>query len=208
MFKVAKAKDTAFSVDDILAGAAVKKEAKSSSKVPAIDVADAVKARATRLRELQNQMESLKTEFDVISADFVEDVAPLREELIRMQGYISSVKVPDTNGIFVTVTWKDAYSKVPMEMAATIINVIGQDRTEIYFENKNVITVKKDLTQEALRDLIKLVGPMDFAKYFDVDRWIEPVKDYTEDFYTKFTATERENLSPIVKQYKASVRVK
>ena len=201
-------KQSGFSLDDVLASATVKKEAKSSSKVPVLDVPESVKATASRLRQLKEIIENATTEFDSLSADMVEAIEPMRAELITRQGFLSSVKVPDAAGMLVGVSWSSNYSKVPLDAAASIIEAIGDERTETFFSNELVITVKKDVSQDGLKDLIASVGPERFAQFFDVERWLKPTKRYTEEWYSAFTEEERAALSPIVRQYEPSIKVR
>ena len=134
-------------------------------------------------------------------------VEPLRVDLIRRQGYTSSVKVPDTNGLSATISWSAKYSAVDLSNAPAIEEAIGKDLASQFFTREMKITVK-DVTEDALRDLIQSVGPERFAQFFAVERWLSPTKAYTERFYAAFNEKERAALSPIVRQYKPSVKVK
>jgi hypothetical protein len=195
-----------FSIDDVLSTATQPKEARSSSKTPVLTVPEDVMEKVARLREIREELDSLESEWDLLSADTVSLVEPLRADIIRRQGYTSSVKVPDTNGLSATISWSAKYSAVDISNAPAIEAVIG-DRASQFFSRETKITVK-DVTEDALRDLIQSVGPERFAKFFTVERWLSPTKRYTEEFYTAFNEKERAALAPIVRQYKPSVKVK
>ena len=195
-----------FSIDDVLSTATQPKEAKSSSKTPLLIVPKDVMEKISRLREIREELDSLESEWDLLSAETVDLVEPLRADIIRRQGYTSSVKVPDTNGLSATISWSAKYSAVDLSNAPAIEAVIG-DRSNQFFTKEMKITVK-DVTEDALRDLIQSVGPERFAQFFSVERWLSPTKRYTEEFYTAFNEKERAALAPIVRQYKPSVKVK
>ena len=196
-----------FSIDDVLSTATQPKETKSSSKTPLITVPKDVMEKVARLREIREELDSLESEWDLLSADTVALVEPLRVDLIRRQGYTSSVKVPDTNGLSATISWSAKYSAVDLSNAPCIEAVIGKDRAAQFFTREMKITVK-DVTEDALRDLIQSVGPERFAQFFAVERWMSPTKAYSEQWYTAFSEKERTALAPIVRQYKPSIRVK
>jgi len=200
-----KKKKEEFSIDDVLSTAAVTKEKSSSSKVPVLTVAKDLQEKAARIREIKDQLDSLSSEYDVLSSEIVEGIEPLRAGLIRKQGYLSSVKIPDSKGMIVGVTWSSSYTKVPLEMKETLQGILGE-RYDGYFAQKLVIKVK-DVGEDALKELIVTVGPEQFSRFFEVDRWIEPTKRYTEEFYTTLDK-DRGKLAPLVKQYKASIKVK
>ena len=196
-----------FSIDDVLASATVKKESKSTSKTPVMEVDSQTQAMAQRLRVLKDTIDSNTTEYDALSQDFVAAIDPKREDLINRQGYVSSLKVPDGQGLSVGITFSSSYSKIPIEAQPSIEEIIGE-RFDEFFIRPMEITVKKDVTDEALKDLIQSVGPERFALFFDVARWLKPNERYTKEFYTAFTAPERESLRLHVKQYKPSIKVR
>jgi hypothetical protein len=178
-----------FSIDDVLSTASRPKEAKSSSKTPVLTVGKDVMEKVARLREIREQLDSLESEWELLSAETVDSVEPMRADIIRRQGYTSSVKVPDTNGLSATISWSAKYSAVDLSNASAIEAVIG-DRASQFFTREMKITVK-DVTEDALRDLIQSVGPERFAQFFSVERWLTPTKRYTEEFYTAFNEKER-----------------
>ena len=196
-----------FSIDDILSTATQPKEAKSSSKVPVLTVGKDVQQKLARLREIKELLDSLESEWDLLSAETTAQVEPMRADIIKRLGYTSSVKALDTNGLAATLSWSTKYSAVDLSNAPTIEAAIGKDRATQFFTREMKITVK-DVTEDALRDLIQSVGPERFAQFFAVERWLSPTKAYTEQFYAAFNEKERATLAPIVRQYKPSVKVK
>jgi hypothetical protein len=201
-----KKKKEEFSLDDILSSAQTTKEKSSSTKVPILTVPKETQEKASRIRELKDQLDSLTSEFEVVSAEVVEEINLLRADILRKQGYSSSVKIPDSKGMSIMLSWSANYSKVPIDNKDAL-KLIAKDRFEGCFGTEIVIKVK-DVSEESLKDLIATVGPEQFARFFEVERWIKPTKRYTEEFFTAFTDAERERLSAIVKQYKPSIKVK
>ena len=195
-----------FSIDDILSTATQPKEAKSSSKVPVLTVGKDVQQKLARLREIKELLDSLESEWDLLSAETTAQVEPLRADIIKRLGYTSSVKALDANGLAVTLSWSTKYSAVDLSNAPAIEAVIG-DRATQFFTREMKIAVK-DVTEDALRDLIQSVGPERFAQFFSVERWMSPTKAYGEQWYTAFSEKERAALALIVRQYKPSIRVK
>jgi hypothetical protein len=199
------AKKDSFSLDDILASAQTAKQPKSSSKTSVADVPKEVQAKAARIREISEQLDSLKTEFESLSAELVDDLEPVREAYIRRNGYTSTLKVPDGKGLSVSVGWSSMYSKVTLDKTDQLTLIVGDELAD-YFTKEMEIKVK-DVSEESLRDLIQSVGQERFAQFFDVDRWLKPTKRYTEDFY-RFEPEQREQLRGLVRQYKASIKAK
>lgn len=207
MAKTATAKkQKTFSIDDVLATATVKKEAKSKSKVPILTVSDDVKKLATKIREVKAKLDSTETQYKTLQAEIIEEVSPLRTELCR-RGYQSSVRIPDTNGLSIGLSWSHSYSKIGAESADTIKEIIGDDRYEEYFKIDLNITVK-DVSDENLKELIEVVGPERFAQFFDVERNIKPLDRYTDEFFMVFTPEQQESLSQFVRQFKPSIKTK
>jgi hypothetical protein len=200
-----EAKREGFSLDDILASAQTTKQAKSSSKTPIAEVPQEIQGKAARIREISEQLDSLKTEFESLSAELVDDLEPVREAYMKRNGYVSTMKVPDGNGLSVSVGWSSMYTKVTLDKAEQLTVIMGDELAD-YFTKEMEIKVK-DVSEEALRDLIQSVGPERFAQFFDVDRWLRPTKRYTEEFY-RFEQEHKQQLRTLVRQYKASVKAK
>lgn len=192
-----------FNVADILAGATQAPTKKNGSTVPVIDVPSTIQKKATRLHELKKVVDTATTELNLVSAEIVEAVEPIREALIMKQGYMTSVKLNDTEGDPLTISWTAKYSKVPMEMKDTFDDLLGQKADEL-FTNKVEIKVK-DVSETTLKELITLVGPQNFAKFFEVAQWMEPTEKYTKEVFNLPPST-RETLKTLVKQAKPSVK--
>ena len=201
----AKQQVPSFDVNSIISGAAKPKTNGSKSKVPEISVPPETQELMTEVRKIKEEIESLESIFSMKEAQLIERVSPIREDLC-LQGYISSIKIPDTENRLSTLSWKDAYSKVDIGNAETLSNIIGSKYPE-YFATQLNITVR-DTSEGSLSELIQLVGPEQFAKFFEVERHIKPTSRYTTEFFTAFKPEERIALKSIVRQYKPALKVK
>ncbi len=201
-----KEKQQAFDINDVLAGATTEKPKATASKVPVLATPDKeLQEKATRIREIKEQLDSLESELDVLASEVTETVEPLRAEIIKAKGYNSSVKIPDTNGMYLTLTWLAKYSKTPLDNKGTLENILGEDYGN-YIDQRMVIKVK-DVSENSLKDLIASVGAERFSQFFEVERWLEPTRRYTEEFYTALDRV-RQQLAGIIRQYKPSIKTK
>lgn len=196
-------KKEAFDVNSIIAGAAKPKTNGSKSKVPEVPVPPETQELLTEVRKLQEEIKSLKNICEMKEAQLIERVAPIREDLC-LQGYVSSIKMADTENRFSTLSWKDAYSKVDVGNSESLAQIVGSKYPEFFTTALN-ITVK-DTSEDALQELISLVGPEQFARFFEVERNIKPTPRYTTEFFTAFKPEERTALRQIVIQYKPALK--
>ena len=195
-----------FSVADVLSTAAKPSEPKSKSSVPVLDVSQEVKELAARIREVKSQLDSAEAEFELRKQEMIDAVAPMRASLCK-SGYVSSVRIPDTNGLSVSLTWSRKYSKVGMDKKAAIEGIVGEDFDDL-FETKTEIKVKEGASEEMLRELIESIGPERFAHFFDVEQTLAPTARYSEGFYSTFTEEQVAELNRLVVPYKPSIGVK
>lgn len=202
---IARKQEPVFDVNSIIAGAAKPKTNGSKSKVPEVSVPPETQELMLEVRKIKEEIESLESIFSMKEAQLIEQVSPLREDLC-LQGYVSSIKIPDTENQLSTLSWKDAYSKVDIGNAETLSNIVGSKYPE-YFATQLDITVR-DTSEASLSELIQLVGPEQFAKFFEVERNIKPTPRYTTEFFTAFKPEERTALKSIVRQYKPALKVK
>ena len=127
--KSAAAKSTAatFDMGSILGTAEKPATAKDSkSKTPVLtDAPEQIREAASKLRDAKQQIKTLEGEVDMHASDLVNYAEPRREEICKKDGYTSSVKVPDMKGLTVNISWPDNYSKIPMEGAKTLQELMG-----------------------------------------------------------------------------------
>lgn len=197
-----------FDINAILGGAAKPQESKSGSKTPVLTVGDDVKEIATKLRTVKGELDSAEAQFELLKSELVEKVTGARAELCKT-GYHSTVRVPDAQGLSVSVTWSGSYSKVGIEKKDAIEGVVGE-RFEEFFSLVNEIKVRPEAcgNQEMLTELIAAIGPERFAQFFEVSRTIKPTERYTTEFFTAFDEEQRTALSQVVKQYSPSIKTK
>ncbi|MDP2167966.1 MAG: hypothetical protein Q8J64_06520 [Thermodesulfovibrionales bacterium] len=148
-----KVKADGFSVTDVLATASAPAKKESGSKAPVLMVGEDVKKLASKVRELKAELDSIEAMYEARAAELIEKVASQREALCK-SGYVSAVRVPDSGGLSVGVSWSSNYSKVGMENADTLKGIAGKG-FEDYFTTEMSISVK-DVSEDALSELILL----------------------------------------------------
>ncbi len=203
---LATKKKEAFDLNSILSTASVSKDKKATSKVPVLSVPKETEALVTEIRQIKEELDSLKSIFELKEAELIKTIAPLREKLC-MSGYVSSVKIPDSENLSVLLSWKDAYTKIAMDATAMIQDIVGDEKYPQFFQPDMTITVK-DVSEGALTELIEAVGADRFAEYFEVERSLKPTSRYTTEYFIAFTGEQREKLSHYVRQYKPALKTK
>ncbi len=190
---------------DVLNTATVKTETKGKSKVPVLTVSENVMQLAGEIRELKGQIDSLKSMFDVKEAEILTLVIPERERLCKSD-YQSSIKVPDLDGMTILISWKDQYSKIPIETENNIKQIVDGKYQEFFETDMNISVKKEALNETALKELIIKIGVSEFSKFFDVERWIKPTNRYTREQFIALTPEQRQALSLYVRQYKPAIK--
>lgn len=203
VLKLEKGEQAQFDINSVLAGAETKKE-KSNSKIPVLKAEQDLKELASKYRELQEQITSLKSEQEIVASELIAKAEIERERLCN-GNYYASVKIPDTNGLSLTLSWKHQYSKIALEKQIAIEDILNTN-IDGYLELQMEIKVK-DNSENSLRELISLVGVEKFAHFFEVERWLYPTENYTRNFFS-FSPEQREKLTEIIKQYKPAIKVR
>jgi hypothetical protein len=203
-----RAEKQGFDLNSVLSGAAVSTEKKSKSSVPVLQVPDAIKELATRMKVIVEQLDNLTAEKELVGAELIEGISPIRADHIIHHGFASSVCVPNTIGTKLTLSWQHKYSKIGLENQETLSSLLGDDMDK-YMTMGLEIKVKADaLNEEMLKELIELVGPENFARFFEVSRWYYPTERYTQEMFTAFSEEQREGLTAVVRQFKPSIKTK
>lgn len=191
-------------VNDVLKKAAAKKSSKPSTEMVEIEAPPGLLSKH-KIR--YDALKAAKADLAISEEELLGSVKPKYREALKKR-YINSARLHEDD-IEATVSWKDAYTKIPVEKAADIKKIVGEHYDD-YFEEVNQIVVKKDVTEdeEALAELIKVVGPDTFSKYFDVAQHIKPTTRFTQERYRDLPDDINEQLDVTVRQYKPSVRMK
>ena len=197
----------AFSVNSVLKSAQKTTDSKKKSSAPLLTVTDYVKKVAQEIKDLKVDIENQTSILDLKGAELISKVKPLRDKYIKEKEYVSSVKVPTIDETCLTVVFASNYINCGPENEDSIVNLIGKDRYENYFNVTNTIKVKSDLSNEMLEELIKKVGPSKFAEYFDVTTNIKPNERFQKEQLFNFTEDELDELELVgVKAYKPSIK--
>lgn len=158
-------------------------------------------------KEKYDAAKSAKADLDLSEEELLQEVTPVYITKLK-EKYVTSAKVSEGD-IEATISWKDAYSKVPIERSEEIRELVG-DKFDDYFKEVNEIVVREDVAAnpELLEELIKVVGPDTFSKYFNVAQHIKPTTRFTEERHRTLSHEVNSQLDVAVRQYKPAVRVK
>jgi hypothetical protein len=194
-------------LDSVLDSASTKKEGSKKSNIPTVKAGEELREIVTSYKEVQQKIESLTAKLKDMGETIIANALEEKEKyMIETGTFIKSVKIPTSKkDETVTVVWSDWYSKIPLDAKEEIQNNFP-DNYDSYFETNRSIKVK-DVTEDDLKELIKRVGKDDFAKFFEVERWISPKTRFTEDQH-KLPKDVRYNLNGLVKQKTPSIKTK
>jgi hypothetical protein len=205
--KKVKPEEGGFDLGAVLAGATVPKESKAKkSSAPVLVVGDDVKILATRVREVKEQLDSAESMYETLGAELIGKVSPLRDDLCK-KSYQSSVRVPDTKGLSIGISWADKYCAIPPENEDALRDLAGETYAD-YFTSSIEVSVR-DISEESLTELVKAVGPERFARFFSVTKTVKPTTRFTMEQFNVFTPEQRQQFTLAgVKQFKPSIKVK
>ena len=192
-------------VNDVLKKAATKKSHKPSTEMVEIEAPPGL---LSKHKVKHDALKSAKADLALSEEELLNSVKPQYREALKKK-YVNSARLTEDD-IEATVSWKDAYTKIPIEKIGELKKIVGEESYNDYFEEINNIVVKADITndEDALAELIKAVGPDTFAKYFDVTQHVKPTTRFTQERYRNLTDETNEQLDITVRQYKPSVRMK
>ena len=162
---------------------------------------------ATKQKEIDSA-KAAKADLELSEEELLQEVTPAYVTRLK-ERYVNSAKITEGD-VEATISWKDAYSKVPIEKSAEIRDLVGDEKYDDYFKEVNEIVVKEDVASnpKLLEELIKAVGPDTFSKYFDVAQHIKPSSRFTEERHRTLSPEVNGQLDVTVRQYKPAVRVK
>ena len=151
---------------------------------------------------------SAKADLALSEEELLNEVKPRYIEAVK-KNYVNSARLR-AGDVEATVSWKDAYKKIPIEKRADIENIVG-DKYHDFFQEINDIHVKSDIAADpkALEELIEAIGPDNFSKYFDVEQVIKPTSRFTQERYRSLTEEVNQDLQTVgVQQHSPAIRVK
>jgi hypothetical protein len=195
-----KKKEGEYDLDALLTGATAEKP-KGKSTVPEVQISDTDKEKVSRLVVITKEQDSLKSELGTIKADLIETVLPL-----RIKAGSQSVKIPGVNGELVTMSWEYKYSKIDATMRDYLQETTGEHYQDWFTPAMEITT--KDNSEPVLRELIGLIGPENFARFFKVERWIYPTRAYMEQADLILDGEQKTKLEPVVKQFAPAFKTK
>lgn len=180
----------------LLSKMASKTKTTSKSKTPIV-TGEEVKTdeMVTILEEIKN----LETELEAKKADFKIRVF---EEYSKVKGAQGSFKFADSNGKFLLVSYKDQFSKIPIEHADFLREKLGAKFDEYFLEKRDIRII--DPTDKTIEFLVDKLGEEVFQDYFEV-KGIDIVAK-TGMSYRQFDI-EDEEVRSLLNQYAPSFKV-
>lgn len=191
-------------VDDVLRKAAIKKNTKPSTDMVEIPVPPGL---LTKHKEKYDAAKAAKADLELSEEELLQEVTPAYVTKLK-ESYVNSARVVEDE-VEATISWKDAYSKIPIDKSDEIKELIG-DKYNDYFREVNEIVVREDVAAnpKLLEELITAVGPDTFSKYFDVAQHVKPTTRFTEERHRTLSPEVNGKLDVSVRQYKPAVRIK
>lgn len=149
---------------------------KSKSKTPVVelpDLADAIK-EWVGAKELEKDA---KTRLSGAQEEMVPVAEEARRKVCMDSGsYESSVKIKAGDQV-VTMSTKNAYSKIPTEMDGDLDEIFGEDKARFFKEKMEISLTEAALADEKIvNKLVEAVGAENLTKYFNIKQFIEPTE--------------------------------
>jgi hypothetical protein len=178
-------------------------EPDSKSKVGEYKVGKEITAMASRMWEIKQKKTELDAEFDNLKADLLVGIEPIRMAYLK-EGYHESGKIatkPDSDGVthWVVVTWQDKYEKILSKAEPALRELVGKEYDSL-FQLKHSITVKSDIDEADLNEIIDKVTMEKFKKCFNVSLTIKPTSRFTREKYNIFKADKLQAIGTLVRQ--------
>lgn len=174
--------------------------------IPVVDVANTIQKKVKELKDLNDEINSKKAKYELLSQEIIDAVEPKRITLCEKGEFTTSVKVADGTGGDVLVSWVAKYSKVPLEQVPVLQNTLG-DKMSQYIAIETEVTIADPTDAELITKLIKALGKDEFMKSFKVTKTVKVKDTYAKEFYT-LPKDKRSTLSQIVVPQKPSIRTK
>jgi len=152
----------------------------------------------------RQRKEEAETTGKVIESELVEQVKAFYCEQTKTRDFRSSVRVQGqkNNALVAYSNW---YSKIPVEDEKRLKAITGEKFGKC-FRTVNKIKVKEDISKTELEELIKKVGPQEFARFFEVTQSISPTLYFTQNRYAVLSKEQNEKLEEFCKQ-RISIRI-
>lgn len=198
MAKQSAVKQQNGNVMDFLKGAA-KKESAPKTKVTTYEVPEEITTKATRMWEIKQSLTELEAEWDMLKADLMDGIEPIRLSHLKSSGYHASARIGTNNGHWVVISYSDRYMKIPADNEDALRALTGSDYDSL-FSLRNDIKVRSDLSQDELQIIVERIGYEDFVKYFDVSLSIKPTPKFTQEKHNLFKSDKLLAIGSIVKQ--------
>ena len=208
---------------DALKAAAKDAPAKKGSKSEVPEFPQEL-AEADQLKAIKAQLNDLKAQDEIVSAKVYDQVGAFQRDLSKKGSHTASVRVKGKKGAQLLVSWKHAYSKIPMDQEDALLQLVGKDRWTRFFGTALEIIFKYPDSDQMLNDFLATLGkaalPQEtdkaklveagneaFLKFFTVKMHLAPKPEYTERRRVELSDEVNTKLDQLVTQYSPSAKV-
>lgn len=194
-------------LDDLLQGTKEAKKTKNGTTPVIEDAPDDLKQLATEVRNLVNQLNGMERKYEQKAEALKKSGKTIYIQYVKDHGFVSSIRIPDTEGNSVALNFKHQYSGIAPETVPAIKEIV-KDKWDKYFTAKYELSIaQKYVNPEGVKLLQEKLGDL-FTDVIVVKKSIVPTEAYTQECAMAFTDEERVMLSPMVKQYEPAINTK
>ena len=198
-----EAPKTTTTLADKLAGLS---KGKTKAKTPVLDLVEPVPGIVAKAVRLHKEYQEKKAEYEALQAELIEAAGPKYREYLAKVQFVNTALV--TNGTEnVSLTWKDAYSSIPLAVRSEIEAVVGEAKFKDFFATTASINLTT-ADEAVINKVVDLLEKAGLLGQFEVEGFIKPNTRFTTERFKVFTSDQNTQLDPLVKQYKPSLRVR
>jgi hypothetical protein len=168
----------------------------AKSKMPIIDN-DKLYVEVDNYIKKNEEFKDAKVELELAEISILETG---KEWYSDIRGEMKSVKLRGTKKSIV-VTFKDAFSKIPSEVAENLKTILGSKFSD-FFKTKRTITIKETAPEKDILELINTIGEEKFLSIFNIELTTVPVDNLDKKQFELPVAAK-----DLINQYKPALRV-
>lgn len=177
------------------------------AKTPTLELdAKTVGINVSKIRGLKTALDAAKAEYEAACEELTATVAPKYRDYVRRVQYVSSAHVSDGTEDLL-ISWKDAYSKIPLEVRDELVKIIGPEKFGLFIETGAEIKIKT-ADESVISKVVEVLEKSGLVEHFEIEGFLKPSTKFTQERFKLFSDEQNGQLDPLVKQYKASVRVR
>jgi hypothetical protein len=193
-----------FSVDGLLDSVAKTDTGKKKSSVVEVALDNEGKKLVSTIRLNKEEVKTLTSILKMDESTLFSLIEPIRTELIKSQGYFSSLKVADMAGLFLTLSFMHKYKNIPPDSVPMIKEIVPEEKYPEWFTNDYDVSMKDDLSTEEKKAMFTAIGQENVSRWLDVKKKIAVTLRFTQEAHNVLTAEQLAQLERAgVQQIKA-----